>query len=62
MDNSSSQEDNKLLNEWMDRYENQNAQAANGFDSNEQGKYDYGGSMTQQYTVQSNETNERSTQ
>jgi hypothetical protein len=61
MDNSSSQADNKLLNEWMDRYETEKLQGTNSFGSTEQCTYAYGGSMTQQYT-QPNENNERSTQ
>lgn len=59
MDNNSSQEDNKMLNEWMDRYEREQLQSSSSSTS-EHGKYEYGGSMTQQYDCKHDATHERS--
>ena len=60
MDNNSSQEDNKMLNEWMDRYEREQLQSSNGSSTSEHGKYEYAGSMTQQYNSYHDGTHERS--
>ena len=49
-----------MLNEWMDRYEREQLQSSNGSSTSNHGKYEYAGSMTQQYNSYHDGTHERS--